>query len=146
MINIHPSAPIKQTLLTCCKLGFNLLIYTAVHVWYVYALYIGLGPVINPPLYGEHYVIFIDREAREIICLVASVLLSVCLFVGTLLPENAMTHEIQSKSSVCLSVIKERSRSKSCAQWSGAFNGLYFYLQLKCTQHLELVILVFLQR
>ncbi len=28
-----------------------------------------------------------------------------------------------SKTSVCLSVIKERSRSKSCAQRSGAFNS-----------------------
>ncbi len=38
------------------------------------------------------------------------------------LRKNTMTHEIQSKTSVCLSVIKERSRSKSCAQRSGAFN------------------------
>ena len=38
------------------------------------------------------------------------------------LRKNTMTHEIQSKTSVCLSVIKERLRSKSCAQRSGAFN------------------------
>ena len=103
-----------------------------------------------------HDHIIIDREAREIIGLVASVRPVVCLFVCLRSPvwtvagleyafytmcmlrsgqymgsacrvlrKNTMTHEIQSKTSVCLSVIKEHSRSKSCAQRSGAFNFLF---------------------
>ncbi len=101
--------------------------------------------------------LIIDREAREIIRLVASVRLSVrpsvrpsirlsvrlsvrlsalsrlntmCMlrsgrYMGSAcrgLSKNTMTYEIQSKTSVCLSIINERSRSKSCAQRSGAFN------------------------
>ena len=81
---------------------------------------------------------FIDCKAREIICLVASP--SVCVsafyimcmtrsgrYMGSacrVLRKNTMTHKIQSKTSVCLSVIQERSRSKSCAQQSGAFNAI----------------------
>ncbi len=93
----------------------------------------------------------INRKAREIIQLVASVRPSVrpsnhregliyiesivhstlCAWRGVVdiwarLAEckkrTTMTHEIQSKTSVCLSVIKERSRSKSCTQRSAAFN------------------------
>ncbi len=56
---------------------------------------------------------------------------SVCLSVRpSVLRKNTMTHEIQSKTSVCLSVIKERSRSKSCAQQSGAFNFVIFLTHL----------------
>ncbi len=52
--------------------------------------------------------------------------MSVCLCVYALLFEPFdMTYEIQSKTSVCLSIIMERSRSKSCAQQSGAFNYAY---------------------
>ncbi len=74
----------------------------------------------------NHYALIIDREAREIIRLVASVRVFACVFM---LRKNTMTHEIQSKNSVCLSVIKERSRSKSCAQRLGAFTlakGFHF--------------------
>ena len=73
-------------------------------------------------------VFIIDREAREIIRLVASVRPSVRLFV-------CLTYEIQSKTSVCLSVIKESSRSKSCAQRSGAFNQNAFLKMIKKKQY-----------
>ncbi len=82
----------------------------------------GKGVTIRPvhqhmyPKFCQESALVIDREAREIIRLVASVRLSVrpCVCV--------QTYEIQSKTSVCLSVIKELSQSKSCTQRSGAFN------------------------
>ena len=51
-----------------------------------------------------------------------SVRLCVCVSVCLRAKEYTMTHEMQSKTSVCLSVIQQRSRSKSCAQRLGAFN------------------------
>ncbi len=80
--------------------------------------------------------LIINREAREIIRLVASVRPSVrpsvCAAEWSIYglgllsaKENHMTHGIQSKITVCLSVFKKRFVIKSCAQRSGAFNLLW---------------------
>ncbi len=74
-------------------------------------------------------------RSREIIRLVASVwsfCLSVCLCspIWTVWHLTLMTHGIQSKISVCLSVIMKRSLSKSCAQQLSAFNYCYPMLKI----------------
>ncbi len=72
-------------------------------------------------------VLIIYREAREIIRLVASVRLSVCLSV--------CLHGIQSKISVCVLVIRKRSRSKAAhSGWGLLIYMLRGYTQYGCFQ------------
>ena len=76
----------------------------------------------------------IDREAREIIRLVASIRLSVrpsvcqfvCRYMGSacrVLRKITMTHGIPSKISVCLSVIRKHSRSRAARSGQGLLIG-----------------------